>query len=154
MKKGSWIAVLSLVCVLLRLCLERVTAAPTFASAVTNGTVNISGLGEASGVQASRNNLNVLWTHNDSGHPAQVFAIDSQARLLGIYTLPGNSDNEDIAMGPGPITNAIYLYIGDIGDNASTRANIKIYQMPEPAVYGFQFTNPITSGIKGQRTIT
>ncbi len=75
-------------------------ASPTFANAVTNGTVTIAGLTEASGVQASRNNLNVLWTHNDSGHPAQVFAIDTQGQLLGTYSLPANSDNEDIAMGP------------------------------------------------------
>ncbi len=129
-------------------------ASPTFANAVTNGTVTIAGLTEASGVQASRNNLNVLWTHNDSGHPAQVFAIDTQGQLLGTYSLPANSDNEDIAMGPGPITNIIYLYVGDIGDNASTRANIRIYQMPEPAVYDWQNTNPVTAGIKGQRTIT
>src|SRR5262245_14822208 len=110
-------------------------ASPTFASAVTNGTVNIAGLAEASGVQSSRNNANVLWTHNDSGHPAQVFAIDTQGRLLGTYTTPGNTDTEDIAMGPGPVTNVIYLYLGDIGDNSAARANIKVYQMPEPAIY-------------------
>jgi hypothetical protein len=103
-------------------------AAPSFANAVTNGTVSFSGLTEASGVQASRNNANVLWTHNDSGHPAQLFAIDTQGRLLGNYALPGNTDNEDIAMGPGPVTNVVYLYVGDFGDNGATRANIKVYQ--------------------------
>src|SRR5437773_9366911 len=112
-----------------------VSASPTFANAVTNGIVDIAGLSEASGVAASRNNANVLWTHNDSGHPAEVFALDTQGRLLGTYTIPGNTDNEDIAIGPGPITNVSYLYVADIGDNAATRANIKIYQIPEPAVY-------------------
>src|SRR5947208_8362886 len=95
-------------------------ANPTFANAVTNGTVNISGLTEASGVAASRNNLNVLWTHNDSGHPADVFALDTQGRLLGTYAIPGNTDNEDIGVGPGPIANVLYLYVADIGDNAAT----------------------------------
>lgn len=132
----------------------RTDAAPTFATELTNGIVDIAGLTEASGVAASRNNANVLWTHNDSGHPAVVYAIDAFGRLLGEYNLPGNTDNEDIAMGPGPVTNVSYVYVGDIGDNPATRANIKIYQIPEPAVYGRQFTNPVTVTPKGTRTIT
>jgi len=102
-------------------------------------------LTEASGVVASHNNANVLWTHNDSGHPAQVFAIDTQGRLLGTYAIPGNTDNEDIAIGPGPVPNVSYLYVGDIGDNGLTRANIKVYQIPEPFVYERQYTNPVTA---------
>jgi hypothetical protein len=129
-------------------------ASPTFANAVTNGTITITGLSEASGIVASRNNPDVLWTHNDSGHPAQIYAIDTQARLLGTYNVPGNSDNEDIAIGPGPVTNISYLYIGDIGDNGATRANIKVYQIPEPAAYSNQFVNPGTYTMKGARTIT
>src|SRR5205823_4079467 len=110
--------------------LQSSQSAPTFASGVTNGIVSIAGLTEASGVVSSRNNADVLWTHNDSGHPAQVFAIDTQGRLLGTYTIPGNTDNEDIAIGPGPVANVSYLYVGDIGDNGSSRANIKVYQIP------------------------
>jgi hypothetical protein len=132
----------------------RASAAPTFGSALTNGEVNIAGLTEVSGVAASRNNANVLWTHNDSGHPAVIYAIDTFGRLLGKYNVPGNVDNEDIAIGPGPLTNVSYIYVGDIGDNTATRANIKIYQIPEPAVYGRQYTNPPTVTPKGARTIT
>jgi hypothetical protein len=129
-------------------------AAPTFGPALTNGEVNIAGLTEISGVAASRNNANVLWTHNDSGHPAVVYAIDTFGRLLGKFNLPGNTDNEDIAIGPGPVTNVSYLYVGDTGDNTSSRSNIRIYQIPEPVVYGRQFTNPVTATPKGARTIT
>lgn len=129
-------------------------AAPTYGSALTNGEVNIAGLTEVSGVAASRNNANVLWTHNDSGHPAVVYAIDTFGRLLGKFNLAGNTDNEDIAVGPGPVTNVSYLYVGDIGDNTSSRSNIRIYQIPEPVVYGRQFTNPPTVTPKGARTIT
>jgi hypothetical protein len=126
-----------------------------FADAVTNGNVNISGLSEASGVAASRDNDNVLWTHNDSGHPANVYAIDTQGRLLGTYGVPGNTDNEDIAIGPGPVTNVNYLYVGDIGDNNLVRQHIKVYQIPEPAIYARDYTNPVSaSSMKGARTIT
>ena len=97
---------------------------------MTNGTVNIAGLTEASGVAASRNNLGVLWTENDSGNPAVAYAMDSQGRLLGTYALPGNTDNEDIGIGPGPVPNVSYLYVTDIGDNNDNRAGIKIYQAP------------------------
>ena len=65
-------------------------AAPTFANAVTNGTINIPSLDEASGIAASRNNPGVLWTENDSGNAAVVYAIDPQGRNLGAYALPGN----------------------------------------------------------------
>ena len=129
-------------------------AAPTFANAVTNGIVNIPLLKEASGVAASRNNPGVLWTENDSGNAAVVYAIDSQGRNLGTYALPANTDNEDIGIGPGPVTNVSYLYVTDIGDNNSDRANIEIYQTPEPAVYFWQTNNPVSNrAMKGTRTI-
>ena len=130
-------------------------AAAMFANAATNGVVNIPGLVEASGIAASRNNPGVLWAENDAGNPAVVYAIDSQGRLLGTYDLPGNTDNEDIGIGPGPVANISYLYVADIGDNNAIRANIAIYQVPEPAVY-FQQTNHPVSGqaMKGMRTIT
>jgi hypothetical protein len=131
-------------------------AAPSFADALTNGTINISGLAEASGVAASRNNDNVLWVHNDSGNPAVVYAIDTQGRYLGKYNLPGNIDNEDIAIGPGPVANVSYLYVGDIGDNSANRSGssaIRVYQIPEPLVYTTQFTNPVTRTPKGSRTV-
>ena len=47
-------------------------AAPIFGPVLTNGEVSIAGLTEVSGVAASRNNANVLWAPNDSGHPAVV----------------------------------------------------------------------------------
>jgi hypothetical protein len=132
-----------------------VWAAPTFAKAVTNGIVNIPLLTEASGIAASRNNPGVLWTENDSGNLAVVYALDSQGRNLGTYALPGNTDNEDIGIGPGPVTNVSYLYVTDIGDNNSDRANIAIYQMPEPAVYLQQASHPVVArAMKGTRTIT
>src|SRR5262249_12364606 len=62
-----------LLCGLLGVCADRGMANPTFASAVTNGIVNIPGLDEASGVVASHNNAGVLWTHNDSGNAAVIF---------------------------------------------------------------------------------
>src|ERR1043165_4017674 len=127
---------------------------PAFANGVTNGTVNIAALDEASGVAVSRNNPGVIWTENDSGNAAVVYALSPQGRLLGTYALPGNTDNEDIGMGPGPIPNISYLYVADIGDNSFNRSNIALYQIPEPAVY-FWPTNShfVNRAMKGTRTI-
>ncbi|MGC3956445.1 MAG: hypothetical protein QM813_00255 [Verrucomicrobiota bacterium] len=50
--------------------------------------------------------------------------------------------------------NVSYLYIGDTGDNDESRSNIRVYQVPEPAVYARQYTNPPTAGVKGVRGIT
>src|ERR1700749_1609546 len=95
--------VLRVLPLILLLALPRISFAfPTFANAVTNGIVNIPKLVEASGIAASRNNPGVLWTENDSGNSAVVYAIDSQGRNLVTYALPGNTDNEDIGIGPGP----------------------------------------------------
>lgn len=150
--RGGILSVLAL----LRLSTLDSLGATTFADALTNGTLNVSGLGEVSGVAASRNNENVLWTHNDSGHPAVMYAVDTQGHYLAKYNLPGNIDNEDIAVGPGPVTNVSYVYVGDIGDNSANRtgsSTIRVYQIPEPVVYTSQFTNPVTVTPKGARTI-
>lgn len=131
------------------------TAAPGFAAGVNAGNVSIAALDECSGAVASRNNAKVLWAHNDSGDSARIFALDTEGRLLGTYSLgTSHTDYEDIAIGPGPLTNVSYLYVGDIGDNDENRSNIRVYQIPEPAVYARQFTNPATFNLKGVRTIT
>jgi len=131
------------------------SAAPTFTSGGSSGTVSISALDECSGMVASRNNAEVLWIHNDSGDAARILAIDTQGRYLGAYSLPGAThvDYEDISIGPGPLTNVTYLYVGDIGDNGESRANIRIYQIPEPAVYTRQHTNPPTVALKSARRV-
>lgn len=132
-------------------------AAPTFADGVSVGNVSFPGLTECSGMVASRNNTDVLWIHNDSGDSPRIFAIDRQGRHLGTYTMAGSGithvDYEDIGIGPGPLTNVSYLYVGDIGDNGESRSNIRVYQIPEPAVYARQYTNPPTAALKGVHRI-
>lgn len=142
---------------LLSLPAGSVLAAPTFTNGVNVGNVSFSGLVECSGMVASRNNTNVLWIHNDSGDSPRLFAIDQQGRHLGTYSMAGSGithvDYEDIGIGPGPLTNVSYLYLGDIGDNSENRSNIRVYQIPEPAVYARQYTNPPTAALKGVRRI-
>ena len=92
---------------------------------------------ECSGLTASRVNPDVLWTHNDSGDTARLFAVTEDGVLLGIYTLDGAGavDWEDMAWGPCSDGSRVdCLYVGDIGDNGHSRSQIQIYRVQEPLV--------------------
>ena len=128
---------------------------PQFFSGEEIGTVQYGSINEASGIVASRKNLNVLWAHNDSGDSARVFAMNTEGDHLGIYNITGAGavDWEDIAIGPGPVADQDYLYIGDIGDNGAGRTSgVQVYRVPEPAVDPDQ--EPENVWLTGVETIT
>lgn len=91
---------------------------------------------EASGIAASRNNQGVLWTHNDSGSPPAIYALNLRGEHLGTYLLHGCTDGdwEDISIGPGPAPGRDYIYVGAIGDNQARRESRSICRFPEPPV--------------------
>jgi len=97
-------------------------------------TLNCSPLHEASGLVASRQNPGYLWSHNDSGDKARLFLIDTLGNCRAQVTLKGivNRDWEDIAIGPGPEKDAVYLYVADIGDNMAVFPVKYIYRIKEP----------------------
>ncbi|MDB5134954.1 MAG: hypothetical protein JWP37_1557 [Mucilaginibacter sp.] len=104
---------------------------------VTNNLTR-KGLLEISGVAASRINPGILYIHNDSGNPNQIYLTDGSGADKGTLTLTpvGNRDWEDIAVGPGPIAGKSYIYVGDIGDNDSKYSSVLIYRFPEPDLTG------------------
>ncbi len=93
---------------------------------------------EISGVAASRTNPGILYIHNDSGNPNQVYLTDGTGADKGTLTLTqvGNRDWEDIAVGPGPAAGGNYVYVGDIGDNNSVYSSVFVYRFPEPNLSG------------------
>lgn len=90
---------------------------------------------EISGLASSRAHAGILWTHNDSGDIARVFATDIDGRQLATYVIAGAEaiDWEDMAIGPGPVAETQYLYLADIGDNQAMRTEVAVYRVPEPA---------------------
>jgi hypothetical protein len=92
-------------------------------------------LRESSGVAWSRVSPGVLWSHNDSGHEATLYAINDQGDLLGSVPLQGatNRDWEDLAVGPCPAGSC--LYVGDIGDNAEARDGIVLYRVEDTGTF-------------------
>ena len=95
-------------------------------------------LEEVSGLASSKGNPGYLWTHNDSGNPAEVYLVDEKLTIRLLCKLEGvkNRDWEDIAVGPGPEENRSYIYVADIGDNNARHALKYIYRFEEPLLKG------------------
>ncbi|MEM6841765.1 MAG: hypothetical protein AAF632_06040 [Bacteroidota bacterium] len=113
-----------------------VSLSTNFSEPVNQGEVQYSAISEASGIVASRNNPDILWTHNDSGNAPKIYAISTSGEIMGEWVIDGaiNRDWEDIAIGPGPEDGVTYLYVGDIGDNQAVHASLNIYRFPEPLI--------------------
>ena len=89
------------------------------------------GIMESSGLAVSRRQRGVLWSHNDSGNGAVLFALDTSGRILGRVRVPIRTrDWEDVSAAACPDGDC--LYIADIGDNRLSRPVIDIYRVPEP----------------------
>jgi len=107
---------------------------------------------EISGVAASRLNPGILYIHNDSGNPSQVYMTDGTGANKGTLNMPvGNRDWEDIAVGPGPVAGKSYIYLGDIGDNNTIHPTVFVYRFLEPDLSGQ--TLPVTVSIARVDTI-
>ncbi|HYC84733.1 MAG TPA: hypothetical protein VEB86_05900 [Chryseosolibacter sp.] len=93
---------------------------------------------EASGLAASIANKDMLWTHNDSGNPPEIFLIDQECEIRLVCKLKDadNRDWEDIAVGPGPDPSTNYIYVADIGDNFAQYPYKIVYRFPEPVLAG------------------
>jgi len=110
--------------------------------------INITGhlptkaMDEISGIAASGIFKDIYYIHNDSGDTSRLFSISPDGKLKNTIYYNGDPKNklgvedvEDIAVGPGPDAGKSYIYMGDIGDNGSDRANIAIYRIQENAAW-------------------
>ncbi len=72
-----------------------------------------------------------LWTFNDSGGTAELFAIDTAtAQVVQIVSISNalNIDWEGIALDDN------YIYIGDFGNNAGVRKDLVIYRISKHGI--------------------
>jgi hypothetical protein len=78
----------------------------------------------------------VLWLHND-GSSGQLFALSTTGKLVAILQCDAAiADLEDIAIGPGTQPGVDYVYLGDIGDNAARRSEVRLIRFAEPKLSG------------------
>src|SRR5690606_35233433 len=84
---------------------------------------------EPSGVTASPLHAGVFWVHGDSGTDNWLFAIDRDGKLLARLRVTGvnNVDWEDITHDQQG-----NLWLGDIGNNDSSRRDLVVHRIPEP----------------------
>lgn len=106
----------------------------SYTDAFSIGQINDPQLTEMSGFAISLKNNGVIWTHNDSGSPAEIFALNKNREILGKVILTGADaeDWEDIAI--GRCGNDECIYIADTGDNLKKRTNLKVYRFIEPKI--------------------
>jgi hypothetical protein len=82
---------------------------------------------ESSGLVASRRHAGVLWTHNDSGDAARLFAIGRDGRVLATLRLAGVQARDWEAMAVGrDDRGAPALFVGDIGDNQGVWPSVSV----------------------------
>jgi hypothetical protein len=88
-------------------------------------------IGESSGLALSHRHPHVVWTANDSGDSARVFAVDTRTgRTVGVHHFGAEvRDVEALAMTPDG-----RVLVGDIGDNGANRSSVRVYSFAEPAL--------------------
>ena len=104
--------------------------APTVVGRISNPDII-----EASGITVSKCQPDVLWTHNDSGDEAFIYAVNPSGANLGTWRVKSaqNIDWEDIAEFKDS-GGKCFIYIGEIGDNNLSRTVHTIYRVLEPSV--------------------
>ncbi|HVM00029.1 MAG TPA: hypothetical protein VM324_12120 [Egibacteraceae bacterium] len=93
---------------------------------------------EASGLAASHRNPGWLYLVDDE-RPREVWAMRTDGSDLRPIPLDGfvGRDTEALAVGPcGPGNADPCVYVGDIGDNLGTHADVGILRFPEPDLAG------------------
>lgn len=114
---------------------DQPAANPHYGPPTVTGNIKSEDITESSGLAASRCQSNVLWTHNDSGDDAFIFAINATGDNLGTWKVPNaqNIDWEDIATYKDK-SGKCFIYIGEIGDNKAKRQEHAVYRISEPLI--------------------
>jgi hypothetical protein len=97
-------------------------------------TIRDPRVAESSGLAASQSHPGVVYTHNDSGDAARVFAVGPDGRVLATLRLAGVQARDWEAIAPGRDERGRpALFVGDIGDNRGTWPSVAVYRISEPA---------------------
>jgi hypothetical protein len=96
------------------------------------GQIESRRLDESSGLAASRRYEDILWSMNDSGGEAELFALTIRGEHVGRWSidLPKPTDWE--AMDSFQWRGKNYLLVADIGDNFATRDSVSYTILEEP----------------------
>ncbi len=138
MKPGHWSGFF--VCGLFTLAANGCGDAPANAASsagrpvqrIDAGRLENKDIDEASGLAWSARQDDLLWTHNDSGDKARLYALGMHGEARGRIKLK-NADNRDWEdMASFTLDGEPYLLVADIGDNESKREYLTLYVIAEP----------------------
>lgn len=90
---------------------------------------------ESSGLAASLRHPGVVWTHNDSGDSARLFAVDlaSGATVATVRLAGAPARDWEALAAVREADGTPVLWVGDIGDNAGGWPFVRLYRVEEPA---------------------
>jgi hypothetical protein len=88
---------------------------------------------ESSGLARGIREPTRLWTHNDRGNEAELFAVGTDGRLLQTVRVTNAAPGDWEDLEAGPCRSGTCLFAADIGDNEAIRESIAILEIPEPA---------------------
>lgn len=111
----------------------------TFSGPHQGGTIQGPPRRETSGLALSRRTPGVIWTHDDSGGAAQLYADDlNTGKRRGTLRVAGhyNEDWEDLAAFEQ--NGKAWLVIGDVGDNDAKRKTVRLLVLEEPSAASLQ----------------
>lgn len=115
------------------------------------GEVSNMELDEASGMVASWRNPGFYWVINDSEDINRIFLVSQNGQGKVEFLIKGLRNRDWEALGRWQNkTGQTYIYIADIGDNASNQSVYSIHRFLEPSL---QLSNPLTRVINGTQTV-
>lgn len=107
----------------------RADAATELSSGVFRvGSLQHPSLIESSGLAQSPTRPEVFWTHNDTGSPTFLFAIDQSGRHIGAYEVQGAL----LIDWEATTTSGGFLYFADTGTNGMVRTHSAVHKVREP----------------------
>jgi hypothetical protein len=122
-----------------------------FAPTQDLGVLSNVEIDEASGMVASWRNPGSYWVINDSEDINRIFLVDDAGQGKVEFLINGVRNRDWEALGRWQNkTGQTYIYIADIGDNASNQSVYSIHRFLEPSI---ALSNPLTRVINGTQTI-
>ena len=98
------------------------------------GAIESTRLNESSGLAVSQRHADVLWSMNDSGGNAELFALSTSGKHLGSWMLDMPKPADWEAMTSFIWEQKPYLLVADIGDNFARRDQVSYTIIPEPDI--------------------
>jgi len=107
---------------------DRIPRCPRTGPVHITGTIRNPLIDEISGLAVSHRFDNTIWAQEDSGNGPYLYAFGASGKRRSRKEVidATNFDWEDLALADGK------LWIGDIGDNARIRNEIRVWWFPEP----------------------